>query len=166
MIKDIKIGKIKDLGYRVKKMIDGEPKNVDLLISPSESLMKLYGYEGILKQTYFNSEKELKEHYPALEKYTTIEYLERFAGKTDVIRETNEKGIITFYCAVDEYGYAVYSERRSKYKGKIIWEYRNGSIESMYDAFRDRGVIFENDIYRDIKMFYQRMLNKQYKKTI
>jgi len=47
----------------------------------------------------------------------------------------------------DRDGYGIYNEERSIYHGEFVWEYNNGDIKNMYSAFRDRGIVFENDIY-------------------
>jgi len=52
-----------------------------------------------------------------------------------------------FYTAVDENGYGIYNFERSVYWGKFTWEYCHGSIRELYKPFRDRGIVFENDIY-------------------
>ena len=46
-----------------------------------------------------------------------------------------------------EYGYVIYNNKRSIYRGEFVWEYNYGGLNSAYKAFRDRGIVFEDDVY-------------------
>ena len=46
---------------KIKKMIDGEPKNVNPLTEIPKSQMRLYGFSGAFYSAYFDTEEELKE---------------------------------------------------------------------------------------------------------
>lgn len=54
------------------------------------------------------------------------------------------------YTAVDEDGYEILNENRTINCGEFIWEYNHGSIRELYKPFKDKGIIFENDVYGKI----------------
>jgi len=87
-----------------------------------------------------------------------MDYLGTVADKSDVIRLTYESGKSVLYTAVNEDGYIRYNPERSFYKGEFVWEYNHGQISEMYSAFRDRGIVFENDIYAKIDESYKRFI--------
>ncbi len=138
----------------LRRIVDGEPKNVNPLTEIPEPQMRLYGFSGAFNSAYFDTEEELieyvKTHNITFGSICVIEYLGNVAGCSDVIRQIYKSGKSVLYAAVDEDGYRIYNQERSIYRGEFIWEYNYGRISKMYSAFRDRGIIFENDIYAKI----------------
>jgi len=144
----------KEMGEILNRMLDSEPKNINPLTELPEPQMKLYGFYGAFASAFFETEKEQKEY---VEKNDTefgntciIEYLGHVAGRDDVIRLTYKGDKSKLYTSVNEDGYGVYNEERSKYKGEFVWEFNYGSIRELYSAFRNRGIVFEDDIYAKI----------------
>lgn len=135
----------------MKRRCDGEPVNKNPLTEIPTPQMVLYGFSGVFKSAYFDTKVELEEYIKTNDtsfgSTCVIEYLGSVAGRSDVIRSTskNRKPILLTVC--DRDGYGIYNEERSIYCGEFIWEYNNGDIKDMYFAFRDRGIVFENDIY-------------------
>lgn len=135
----------------LKRMCDGEPVNQNPLTEIPAPQMRLYGFSGAFKSAYFDTEAELEEyvktHDTSFGSICVIEYLGNVAGRSDVIRTTskNRKPMLLTVC--DRDGYGIYNEERSIYCGEFVWEYNNGDIKDMYSAFRDRGIVFEDDIY-------------------
>ena len=160
------MGKIEGL-FDVRS-IDGEPVNVNPLTVIPESEMKLYTVHGTLGGDYFESEDKFNNYinnndYNAFD-VGTVEYIRECAGKKDVLKFTStSNGIVRLFCACDEYGYGIYNNKRSIYRGEFVWEYNYGSLNSAYKAFRDRGIVFEDDIYLEIdkrnKQLYKRLGN-------
>lgn len=137
---------------------DGEPANKNPLTEIPTSQMVLYKFYGGFKSEsvyYFDTEEELKEHVKNNDgKFADIcvlEFIGNFAGRSDVIRQTSKNRKPMLLSACDRDGYAIYNEERSTYCGEFVWEYNHGDIKDMYSAFRDRGIVFENDIYRKIE---------------
>ena len=133
------------------RSIDGELVNVDPLPVIPESKMKLYTVCGILSGEYFNSFGEFNDYiknndYNFLN-VGIVEYIGECAGRKDVIRFTSLSGHVILISACDEYGYVIYNNKRSVYRGDFVWEYNYGKLFKVYKAFRDRGSVFENDIY-------------------
>ena len=62
--------------------------------------------------------------------------------------------------AVDEDGYGSFNTARSTYRGEFVWEFNYGTIDELYVPFRDREVIFERDIYREIEERNKRLLKR------
>lgn len=159
------IVKINEETYRksaeiLKRMFDGEPKNINPLKELPEPEMRLYG----VYTSYFETEEELKGYCKSenisVEKTFVLDYFRNVAGRSDVIGKTQKNGTSMFYTVIDEDGYGMYNHRRSVYRGEFIWEYNHGSIRDMYVPFRDRGIIFENDVYAKIDERFKRILKK------
>ena len=134
----------------MRKITDGEPVNSDPLTEIPESEMRLYG----IFETYFETQEELESYCQgkgySLDKTCILDYLRSVAGRSDVIRKTSKDGRSMLYTAVDEDGYGIYNHERSFYRGEFVWEYSRGKISEMYSAFRDRGIVFEDDVYGKI----------------
>lgn len=146
----------------LKRMFDGDPKNVNPLKEMPEPQMRLYGFSGAFKSAFFDTEEELieyvKTHDTSFGDVCVIEFLGNVAGRSDVIREIYRGGKKVLYVACDEDGYGIYNHERSVYRGEFIWEYNHGSIREMYSAFRDRGITFENDVYAKIDERKQKIM--------
>ncbi len=125
---------------------DDEPVNKNPLTDVPNPEMRLYSIDD----NYFESIDELLQYCRINNKSTKdlkiLDYYREFAGCSDVISE-QDCDTIMFYTSVDEDGYGIYNNERSIYRGKFTWEYNHGSIREMYKPFKDKGVVFENDIY-------------------
>ena len=134
-----------------KLFIDGVPKNVNPLKEKPIPKMVIYALSIGKESKYFDIEDDLIEYVVKnnidYDKIYMIEYLGDAAGRIDVIK-INSKNSETICSPIDEDGYAIYNAKRSIYKGRFIWEYKDGSLKEIYDAFRDRGIVFKNDIYK------------------
>lgn len=120
-----------------------------------DSQMTLYGFRTIFKSAFFNSKEKLENYVNSnnniddilllkfgymFNKTCTIEYLGHLNGRSDVIKLTYENEEPLICTVIDEDGYAIY-------KRDNHWEYNYGNISDLYDAFRDRGIVFEEDRY-------------------
>jgi len=144
----------------LKKTIDGEPKNIDPLPKKIEPQMRLYKIYG----TYFDTKEELelfcKENNLSINESYIVDYLGKVANKNDVIRTIDHKGRKLLYTAVDRDGYGMYNYQRSVYRGEPIWEFNYGSIREMYKPFRERGIVFEEDVYGKIDEYDEKIVQK------
>ena len=70
------------------------------------------------------------------------------------------------YSSFDDDGYGIYNHKRSACTGEFFWKYNYGNISELYDAFRDRGIVFENDIYADINERNQQILRMIVEKNL
>lgn len=147
----------------IKRLIDGEPKNINPLTEIPEPQMRLYGFDGTFNSAYFDKEEELieyiKTHSTQFGSVIVMDYLGNVAGCSDVIRLTYKSGNHVLYTSVDQDGYGKYNHERSIYRGEFVWEYCHGSIRDMYSAFRDRGIVFEDDTYAKIDEMRNRYLS-------
>lgn len=147
------------------KYFDRESENIDQLKDIPKSKMRLYGYSDTLYGTrkYFDSEEELIKHIRNNDKQFTnieiIDYIGNIAGRSDVIRVTSKNGIEKLYTVIDEDGYAICNVEKSLHEKEFIWEYNYGEIKEMYSAFRNRGIIFEDDKYGKLDEMYRRIYN-------
>ena len=149
-----------DKGAKIlKRLFDGEPKNINPLKNFPEPEMRLFEICG----HYFETKEELKKYCQSeglsIKDACILEYFRNIAGRRDVIKSSKiSNGRTMLYTVVDEDGYAMYNNERSIYRGEFIWEYNHGSISDFYKEFRDRGIVFENDIYAEIRERHQRIM--------
>lgn len=153
--------KMNEPQWDMKRYVDGEPKNINPLTEIPEPKMRLYGFYGTFKSSFFDTEEELIEYIKTnntqFGSICVMEYLGHVAGRSDVIRLTYKSGKQVLYTSVNEDGYGIYNEERSIYRGEFVWEYNHGSIREMYSAFRDRGIVFEDDTYAKIDEYYKKL---------
>lgn len=136
----------------LKKMFDGEAKNVNPLSKLPDAEMRLY----VLNGNYFETKEELESYCRDneicdLNDFYILEYIRKVANRNDVIRKINSANSSTLYTAVDRFGYGIYNFDRSFYRGQHTWEFHHGCISKMYTEFRNRGIVFEDDIYGKIE---------------
>lgn len=120
----------------------------------------LYVFLGEFSNKYFESKSECKEYYEKshdlFASSCIIEYIGNFAGKDDVIKYRNFDG--EHYLVVcDEVSYYDYQADENNHD-IFHWQPVNGSIEWMYKAFRDKGIIFKNDVYAQIREEEQKLV--------
>ena len=143
------------MGKLLKKFVDGKPKNVNPLTEIPKSQMRLYGFSGAFKSAFFDTEAKLieyvKTHDTQFGSVCVMDYLGNVADCSDVISLTYKSGKQVLYTSVNDDGYGIYNNQRSIYRGEFVWEYNYGSISEMYSAFRDRGIVFEDDTYAKIE---------------
>ena len=141
----------------IVRMIDGEPVNIDPLPKLPIPEMRLY----FVDENYFESIDELLIYCRTNKKSTKglniIDYYRNLAGCSDVIRKSNSETSM-LYTTVDGEGYGLYNNKRSIYRGEFIWEYNHGSIRELYKPFKEKGIIFDNDVYVKIDETHQHIL--------
>lgn len=115
--------------------------------------MVLCGFSGVFTSAYFDTFKELelyiKDNDTSYGSICTIEYFRSLFGQSDVIKQSFDNGCNVFLSVSDVHGYLTYNYKESIKRDEDVWEYCNGSIRDIYSAFRDRGVVFEHDVYAD-----------------
>ena len=148
----------------LKRFCDGEEVNDNPLKEFPIAEMKLYTVCGVFQGDYLDTEEEfleyLKNNKTNSNDIGTVEYLRNCAGRSDVIKFTSyDTGDVRLFASFYGDSYGVYNFDRSTYRGEFVWEYNHGSLREIYKAFRDRGVVFENDLYAQIdernKMLYK-----------
>lgn len=148
---------MKKASLSIIRMIDGEPINIDPLLEIPIPEMRLY----FVDENYFESIDELLIYCRTNKKSTKglniIDYYRNLAGRSDVIRKSNSETSM-LYTAVDGDGYGLYNNKRSIYRGEFIWEYNHGSIRSLYKPFKEKGIIFDDDVYGKIDETHQHIL--------
>ncbi|MBQ7140023.1 MAG: hypothetical protein IJO32_00805 [Bacilli bacterium] len=126
-------------------------KNINPLIEIPNAKMKLYEIDGISDSIFFDTIDELEKYIISnmiyFYKFYITEFMGDMAGESNVIRKSTKSGMATLYTMCDINGYKIYNPERSIYEGKFIWEYVPGKIDELYKAFRERGIVIENDIY-------------------
>lgn len=126
-------------------------------LKPMKSLIQTEPPEMVLYSVYgksFDTKEEAKLYCQresiSTDRISSLAYIRKFAGRSDVIKESIHDESSIIYTAVDGDGYGIYNHQRSLNKKTFIWEFNYGSIEELYTPFRERGIIFENDIYTKI----------------
>ena len=151
---------LKETANILKRFIDGEPKNINPIKEMPKPEMVLYRVHGKNFDTKDELEEYCKNNNIKLSKSSILEYYRNFASRSDVIRNYKEDKVGIFYSACDEDGYGIYNFDRSIYRGEFIWEYNYGHIRELYDIFRDKGIIFENDIYAKIDERHRKIMEE------
>ena len=150
----------KDASTVLTKLIDGNEVNKNLLTEIPNITMRVYGIGNL----FFDTEEELESYCDSnglsKDQMFILDYIREMAGRKDVIKRTDKTGTSVFLTAVDEDGYGSFNATRSTYRGEFVWEFNYGTIDELYVPFRDRGVIFERDIYREIEERNKRLLKR------
>lgn len=132
--------------------------------------MKLYGINENNNEKYFNSRAQLRKycqrHKISMDDMFVLEYIRYFANRSDVIKKTSSNGLSIFYTVSNEYGYEVYNHEKSLKEKNYVWEFNYGEIEEMYNIFRNRGIIFENDVYGRIEENHKLVLKTNLGKVL
>lgn len=122
--------------------------------------MRLYAFLGFNNQVFCDNYEDLIEYIKSIDIFSeftrdicVLDYLGNVDGKSDVIRKINSEGY-TLYTAIDRDGYAKYNDFERR------WEYENGSIAYLYEAFRVRGIIFKDDVYAKIAQKDERAVQR------
>ncbi|MDE6292688.1 MAG: hypothetical protein K2L98_03310 [Bacilli bacterium] len=130
----------------------------ELDVQASEPEMRLFLING----AYFDTKEEMESYAETegldVSKFSVVEYIRFFAGRSDVIRETDASGVGLCFKVCDEDGFGIYNRERSNREQGFFWEYSGGNIADIYAAFRERGIVFEYDIYGKIEEEKQRSL--------
>lgn len=143
-------------------MTNGSLKGIEeyqeLDVQASMPEMQLFFING----EYFDTFEEMEEYAMVegldISRFYIVEYIRVYAGRSDVIREIDSSGSILHFKACDEDGYGIYNRERSNREGKFIWEFSEGSVEDMYEPFRERGIVFDQDVYGEIRKDEEKFL--------
>lgn len=131
----------------IKNSMYNESKNINLLKEMPE--MVLYRVHGVSFDTKDELENYCNDNNIEISKSSMLAYYRNFASRHDVIRDYKEGEIGVFYsvCDCDGYDCGAYNHSRIIYSRELTWKYYQGHIRELYNIFRDKGVVFENDIY-------------------
>jgi len=150
----------------IQRLLDEDMKELRTLKEIPESKIRLYSFRCAFSNSYFfDNEYDLVQYVKTNDisfgNICVLEYLESYAGRSDVIRQIDENGGSKFYAVRDEEGYSSLNIDRSIRNGEYIWEYNHGSLRDIYCAFRDRGIEFKHDIYADVDDYYQKIFQNR-----
>lgn len=121
--------------------------------------MRLYSIDG----EYFESIDELLNYCQINNRSTNnlviLDYYREFAGCSDVVKR-QDCDAVKIFTVVNEDNFDICNIEKSMYCGKFVWDGRSGNIRKYYEPFRDRGIVFENDIYSKYDEEKQRILRQ------
>jgi hypothetical protein len=150
---------LKDAAYALKKMMDGEPKNINPLTEIPEPKMTLYGIESLFgRSRYYDTvvERDSYLSHDSFEKSVTIFYYGNFAGRVDVIGRKYDDSVSS-YNKISGISYSTYlgdqyvgryNHIRSFHRGEFVWEGDPGDLRDEYSAFKERGITLISDMYQ------------------
>lgn len=147
----------------IKKIFDGEPVNKNPLETIPEPEMRLFYINGQAFRTIDELMEYCQKNSISNKNLIILDYFKELASRKDVIRKqstTNTQLLV----AADEHGYGIYNNERSIYRGTFIWEYYYGNIRELYRMFRDKGIVFEKDIYKEIDERWAHIMELQTKR--
>lgn len=146
----------------IKKRIE-EDKKEDALLSQQ----RLYRVNcNLLVAELFDSEEKLLQYIEGNQSklensicvsISILDFVGDFVGRQDVIRVVSSTGEFYFCTTVDDEHYAVYNKKRGQ-EGQPIWELEFGSMKDIYTAFRNKGIIFQNDVFAKSDSLYEQIM--------
>lgn len=119
-----------------------------------ESQMRLYAFLNRYDSIPFNTESELAEYVrnnqEPFQNICVVDYLGDYAGRNNVIKITFLDGRSTLCAATkDEVGFGLYHDvlnvPKSKIAGEPIWDIDKWDLKTIYEAFREKGIIPDGD---------------------
>ena len=144
----------------IERLQKDREKKVDPLVDDRTLKLRLYGIGNV----YFSSIDQLEnyglQNEVSTDDFYVLDYMDTLAGRTDVIRKIDVNGRIALYTVIDENGYGKYNSIKSQEAQRPIWEYHEGSIEWMYQPFKDHGIKLTEDIYENTEKKYQYIRNR------
>ena len=128
-------------------------ENFSIIYEP-KSKMTIYGFLGIFNNQFFDKNEELIEYSKVADTFfgafSRIDYLGTMDGHTDVIKIDFIGGSCKYYTVINHDGYAVLNKSKSTKENKPVWEFEYGNLSDIYLAFKKRGIVLENDIYKEV----------------
>ena len=144
----------------IERLQKDREKKVDPLVDDRTLKLRLYGIGNV----YFSSIDQLEnyglQNEVSTDDFYVLDYMDTLAGRTDVIRKIDVNGRIALYTVIDENGYGKYNSIKSQEAKRSIWDYHEGSIEWMYQPFKDHGIKLTEDIYENTEKKYQYIRNR------
>ena len=144
----------------IERLQEDREKKVDPLVDDRTLKLRLYGIGNV----YFSSIDQLEnyglQNEVSTDDFYVLDYMDTLAGRTDVIRKIDVNGRIALYTVIDENGYGKYNSIKSQEAKRPIWDYHEGSIEWMYQPFKDHGIKLTEDIYENTEKKYQYIRNR------
>ena len=135
-----------------------------------ESKMTLYVITTKNGSLYFNTKEQLDNYLKSknitIGFRTKVEYMGNILNCIDVIKQTYEDGTYRFVSVANEEGYLFYDFEQSKKEKKPIWMYLPGSLQDIYDAFKQNGIKLEDDTYGKINNNYHQKVKKHLKRQL
>ena len=144
----------------IERLQEDREKKVDPLVDDRTLKLRLYGIGNV----YFSSIDQLEnyglQNEVSTDDFYVLDYMDTLAGRTDVIRKIDVNGRIALYTVIEENGYGKYNSIKSQEAKRPIWDYHEGSIEWMYQPFKDHGIKLTEDIYENTEKKYQYIRNR------
>lgn len=126
-----------------------EKVNINPLSELPNPIIRLYGFSGIDKSVYFDTENELIEyastHNITYGVFCILDYLGDLAGKSNVIRKTYDDGYFKLYSPIDNDSCYSYNYEKSYCCGEYIWNKIEGNLNDEFLAFCRRDLSFDID---------------------
>ena len=139
----------------IEKLQADRNKVIDPLIDDKSLKLRLYGTGTVFFDSIDKLEKYGLQNQISIDDFYVLDYMNTLAGRKDVIRQIDTTGRIALYTVIDENGYGKYNSIKSKEAKRPIWDYHEGSIEWMYQPFKDHGIKLTEDIYENTEKKYQ-----------
>ena len=135
-----------------------------------ESKMTLYVITTKNGSLYFNTKEQLDNYLKSknitIGFRTKVEYMGNILNCIDVIKQTYEDGTYRYISVANEEGYLFYDFEQSKKEKQPIWMYLPGSLQDIYEAFKQNGIKLEDDTYEKINNNYHQKVKKHLKRQL
>lgn len=127
------------------ELLNGPYVGIDPLTEIPDSQMTIYEVNGMFFDTYNEALIYAKGKNIDSNLIVTFDYLGTVAGRDGVIRRTDIEGKTELLVNCVGESYDIYDNERSIHQGKYVWKHFRGSLKSIYDAFKNKGLVFKKD---------------------
>ena len=131
---------IQETNNYIEKLKKEREKNINPLVDDKTLKLRLYGIGTVFFDSIDKLERYGLQNEISTNDFYALDYMKTLAGRKNVIRKIDNTGRIALYTVIDENGYGKYNSIKSQEAKRPIWEYHEGSIEWMYQPFKDHGI--------------------------
>ena len=146
---------IQETNNYIEKLKKEREKNINPLVDDKTLKLRLYGIGTVFFDSIDKLERYGLQNEISTNDFYALDYMKTLAGRKNVIRKIDNTGRIALYTVIDENGYGKYNSIKSQEAKRPIWDYHEGSIEWMYQPFKDHGIKLTEDIYENTEKKYQ-----------
>ena len=152
--------RLQETNNYIEKLKKEREKNINPLVDDKTLKLRLYGIGTVFFDSIDKLERYGLQNEISTNDFYALDYMKTLAGRKNVIRKIDNTGRIALYTVIDENGYGKYNSIKSQEAKRPIWDYHEGSIEWMYQPFKDHGIKLTEDIYENTEKKYQYIRNR------
>ena len=152
--------RLQETNNYIEKLKKEREKNINPLVDDKTLKLRLYGIGTVFFDSIDKLERYGLQNEISTNDFYALDYMKTLAGRKNVIRKIDNTGRIALYTVIDENDYGKYNSIKSQEAKRSIWDYHEGSVEGMYQPFKDHGIKLTEDIYENTEKKYQYIRNR------